>query len=177
MSQESYNRFINSKRGLISSTIRDVLLPAMLGKETNGISYWIGKDIAREYPVASIDDLIALTRQLGFGELSLRKNSKNQKLFRLAGPIVSERLAIDHDKVSFDLEAGFLAMEIEFQVGAAAEAEIVDRRRASIDIMVQHDPAGKEDEKAEIAQFIQIQGTDDSQEEDKEKGKRKKRRK
>ncbi|WP_367341932.1 YslB family protein [Limosilactobacillus sp.] len=175
MSQESYNRFINSQRGLISSTIRDVLLPAMLGKETNGISYWIGKDIAREYPVASVDDLITLTNQLGFGELSLRKENKNQQLYRLSGPIVSERLGIDHEKVSFDLEAGFLAMETEFQVGAAAEAEIVDRRRASIDIMVQHDPVDKGDSKAEIAQFIRLQGTPDEPERDKGKKRKKKR--
>ena len=164
MSQESYNRFINSKRGLASSTLRDVLLPALLGKETNGISYWIGKDIARQYPVASVDELITITQQQGFGEHTQRKTGRNPKRYPLGGPVVNERLAIDHEKVSFDLEAGFLAMETEFRVGAAAEADIVDRRRSSIDIVVQHDPADADDSQAEIARFIHLQGDEPTSE-------------
>jgi hypothetical protein len=65
MSQKTYDRLIHSHRGLIAGTMRDVILPAILGKETDGILYWIGKDLAREYPVASLEDLIVLTEQLG----------------------------------------------------------------------------------------------------------------
>ncbi|MFC2684649.1 MAG: DUF2507 domain-containing protein, partial [Limosilactobacillus oris] len=74
MSQKLYDELINSPQGLVNGTLRDVILPAILGKETDEMLYWIGKDLARQYPVASPADLITLTHQLGLGELTLEKH-------------------------------------------------------------------------------------------------------
>lgn len=47
MSQKLYDELINSPQGLVNGTLRDVILPAILGKETDEMLYWIGKDLAR----------------------------------------------------------------------------------------------------------------------------------
>ncbi len=157
MSQKVYDQLIHSHRGLQNGAIRDVLLPAILGSETDGISYWIGKDLARAFPVATTDELIMLTRQLGLADLTLRKSDHHQRIYLLAGPIVAERIAEKHEQTSFQLEAGFLAMETEFQVGAPAEAEVVGRRRTSVEVMVQFDPVDP-DHPGESAEFIHLAG-------------------
>ena len=154
MSQKTYDRLIHSHRGLIAGTMRDVILPAILGKETDGILYWIGKDLAREYPVASLEDLIVLTEQLGMGKLELRQKNSIQHVWRLSGPIVEERLAVDKEETSFSLEAGFLAQELEFQLSAVTEAEVIEHKRSYVEILAQNDT---ESERTELAEFIEIE--------------------
>ncbi len=45
---------------------RQELLPNLFGKETPFILYWAGKDLARKYPLATIDDVIAfLNKRVG----------------------------------------------------------------------------------------------------------------
>ncbi|WP_251547176.1 YslB family protein [Limosilactobacillus caecicola] len=163
MTQKRYDQLINSKRGFIGATIRDVLLPAILGKETDGILYWIGKDLAREYPVQSIDDLVLLTKQLGFGKLELIKNSPLQHTFKLSGPVVEERLAIDKEHTSFTLEAGFIAQELEFQLGTVTEAEIDGIKHKEVRIFAQNDPQKNvNQQETEIVEFIKLHRDADS---------------
>ena len=155
MTQTRYDQLIHGQRGLANATMRDVIIPALLGKETDGILYWIGKDLAREYPVGTTDELIVLTRQLGFGDLTQKKQTATQQLFELAGPVVSERLALTKEETSFSLEAGFLAQECEFQLGLVAEAVVFDLGRREVKILVQNDPAGGDTpERGELATFI-----------------------
>lgn len=157
MTQKRYDQLINSQRGFVSATMRDVLLPAILGKETDGILYWIGKDLAREYPVQTIDDLTLLTNQLGLGDLKLVKDSHLQHTFELSGPIVEERLALDKEKTSFTLEAGFIAQELEFQLGTVTEAEVDSIRHKTVRIFAQNDPQKLSDqEETEIANYIKL---------------------
>lgn len=157
MTQKRYDQLINSQRGFVSATMRDVLLPAILGKETDGILYWIGKDLAREYPVQTIDDLTLLTTQLGLGDLKLVKDSNLQHTFELSGPIVEERLALDKEKTSFTLEAGFIAQELEFQLGTVTEAEVDSIRHKTVRIFAQNDPQKLSDqEETEIANYIKL---------------------
>ncbi|MEK1358049.1 YslB family protein [Limosilactobacillus fermentum] len=158
MTQTHYDHLINSHRGLGAATLRDIIIPALLGTETEGILYWIGKDLAREYPVATEEELIVLTNQLGMGELSLKKRSATQQIWELGGPIVDERLTLDKETTSFALEAGFLAQEIEFQLGSVAEAEVQERGRHIATFLVQNDPQGTSDsERTELVEFIHPQ--------------------
>ncbi|WP_295729928.1 YslB family protein [uncultured Limosilactobacillus sp.] len=157
MTQKRYDQLINSQRGFISATLRDVILPSILGKETDGILYWIGKDLAREFPVASIDDLVLLTKQLGLGNLQLTKEASLQRTFKLSGPLVEERLAIDKEQTSFTLEAGFIAQELEFQLGTITEAEVESVKHKEVRIFAQNDPQKlDETEDTEIASFIKL---------------------
>ena len=132
MTQTRYNHLINSHRGLGAATLRDIIIPALLGTETEGILYWIGKDLAREYPVATEEELIVLTNQLGMGELSLKKRSATQQIWELGGPIVDERLV--------------------------AEAEVQERGRHTATFLVQNDPQDNSDsERTELVEFIHPQ--------------------
>lgn len=160
MSQKLYDELINSPQGLINGTLRDVILPAILGKETDEMLYWIGKDLARQYPVASPAELITLTHQLGLGELTLEKHSPTSQLWRLGGPIVAGRIKKDNEETSFGLECGFLAQEIEFQLGSVVEAKINDRHHDTVNILLENDPqTDSNSERAELATFIHLQTT------------------
>lgn len=157
MSQKRYDQLLHSSRGMANATMRDVLLPAILGKESDGILYWIGKDLAREYTVQTIDDLVILTRQLGFGQLTLVKDNKLQHVFKLSGPEVEERLAIGKENTSFTLEAGFIAQELEFQLGTVTEAEVDTIHHKDVRIFAQNDPQKLSDsERTEMVEFIQV---------------------
>ena len=58
MSQKLYNQLIAGHQGRGAGTMRDMILPAILGKETDEMLYWIGKDLARVYPVSTAEDLV-----------------------------------------------------------------------------------------------------------------------
>ncbi|MBB1068633.1 YslB family protein [Limosilactobacillus sp. RRLNB_1_1] len=171
MSQKLYNQLIASHQGLGVGTMRDVILPAILGKETDEMLYWIGKDLARVYPVATTEDLIHLTNQLGFGRLALRKKSNTSQVWRLSGVIVKERIQRNDEETSFGLECGFLAQEIEFQLGTVAEAKIFDRHRDYVEILIQNDPQNSADnERSEMVTFINIDRPDSEEEKPKKEG-------
>ena len=158
MTQTRYDHLINSHRGLGAATLRDIIIPALLGTETEGILYWIGKDLAREYPVATEEELIVLTNQLGMGELSLKKRSATQQIWELGGPIVNERLTLDKETTSFALEAGFLAQKYEYNWNRLAKAKTQDRGRHIATYLVQNVPQGTSDaERPEQVEFIHPQ--------------------
>ena len=159
MSQAKYDELISSPQGLMNGSLRHVILPAILGEETDGILYWIGKDLAREYPVASIDELILLTQQLGFGQLKLIRQSDTQHYFQLDGPLVEQRLNSGNEQpASFNLEAGFIAQELEFQLGKITEAEISERHKKYVQILAQNDPqASDQAANPELVTFIHLQ--------------------
>lgn len=160
MSQKRYDQLLTSHQGLINGTLRDVILPSILGKEADDMLYWIGKDLAREYPVATHDDLVILTHQLGLGDLQLERHSKTSQVWRLGGPIVAERIHRDEEQTSFGLELGFLAQEIEFQLGTVAEADLSDRHHDYVEITVQNDPQTDADnERSELVTFIHVSKT------------------
>ncbi len=168
MSQQLYDELLNSPQGLINGTLRDVILPAILGKETDEMLYWIGKDLARQYPVASSQDLITLTHQLGLGDLSLQKHTKTSQLWQLGGPIVASRIKKDEENTSFGLECGYLAQEIEFQLGTVVEGRISDYHHNYVEILLKNDPqTNSTTERTELATFIHVTpdtpGTTDDQ--------------
>lgn len=157
MSQKLYDSLLNSQRGLMNGSLRDVILPAILGKETDEMLYWIGKDIARQFPVGSLEDLQLITNQLGFGELTLQKKTATSQLWKLSGPIVQERIKQNGEQTSFGLETGFIAQEIEFQLMTIVEAEISERKKDCIFITVKNDPQSKADsERTELITFLDL---------------------
>lgn len=123
---------------LNQATLRDVLLPAILGNENSEISYWAGKQLATQFPLASIDDLCRFFQQINFGELRLTKQKKEHYFFTLTGQIVTDRLT-DFDAPDFQLEAGFIAQAIESQLNVVTEAKATIDNRKHVTIFVQTD--------------------------------------
>ena len=119
--------------------LRDHLIPNLLGKDTPALLYWAGKQLARQLPLEDQPALLTFFALNGFGELSLKKESRKTIVFTLTGDIVSRRLK--EDNASFSLEAGFLAQQLQSQSGAYCEAEYsVGPRKKEILFTVLTDP-------------------------------------
>lgn len=85
--------------------IRDHVLSTILGKHEEDILYWAGKDLARKFPLFSIDEAPSFFIEAGWGILELEKQSKDEASYLLTGD--PELLKISER--CFRLEAGFLA--------------------------------------------------------------------
>ena len=97
--------------------IRDYLLSSILGKHEAEILYWAGKDLARKFPLFSMDEAHAFFKEAGWGELYLEKESKNEAIYHL----VSESTPLNINERCFRLEAGFLAAQQEKNIGFMTE--------------------------------------------------------
>ncbi|MEH7303742.1 YslB family protein [Neobacillus drentensis] len=100
--------------------IREILLPEILGKDTPEILYWAGKRLARKYPLADMEQIIDFFAKASWGQLELTKENKTEIQFELMSPIMVSRVKSKAEHF-FQLEAGFLAQQIEFQKEANAE--------------------------------------------------------
>jgi len=120
--------------------LRDMLLPDLLGKEHAQILYWSGKQLARKFPLSNIDEVIEFFHNAGWGNLQEIKQSKNESEYILNGPIIKRRFDLNAD-CEFQLEAGFLAEQIQSQKRRITEAAFEIKRKASkVNILVRWDP-------------------------------------
>jgi hypothetical protein len=88
--------------------IRNDVLRDLLGKDHDTILYWVGKSLARKYPVATVEEVITFFEKANWGTLSRIKEKKQEQLFELSGPWMYKL-----DQRCYQLEAGFLAQQIE----------------------------------------------------------------
>jgi predicted hydrocarbon binding protein len=100
--------------------IREVLLPDILGKDTPEILYWAGKRLARKYPLETIDEIIQFFSRATWGVLSVKNEKKDEMDFELSSPLMVSRVKSKAEHF-FQLEAGFLAQQIENQKEVIAE--------------------------------------------------------
>lgn len=110
--------------------IREVLLPEILGDDTPEILYWAGKKIARIYPLDNISEIIVFFKDAGWGNLTIINETKNELELELSSTIITKRMQ-DQTKPSFQLEAGFLAEQIETQRNVVTEAYEHSKKRAA----------------------------------------------
>lgn len=100
--------------------IREVLIPDILGKDTPEILYWAGKRLARKYPLETIDEVIQFFSRAAWGVLTIKSEKKDEMEFELASPLMVSRVK-SKAEYFFQLEAGFLAQQIEIQREVIAE--------------------------------------------------------
>ncbi|WP_209122034.1 YslB family protein [Alkalihalobacillus sp. BA299] len=103
--------------------IRNVLMSNLLGKDHENILYWAGKSIAREYPQENIEAVIDFFSKVGWGELSLIKEKKDEINLQLVSPYHKEKIT-----VTYQLEAGFLAQQMESQKKLMTEAIVQEKK-------------------------------------------------
>lgn len=109
--------------------LREVLLPDLLGKDTPQLLYWAGKNLARKYPLDSIELIPSFFLQAGWGNLILVKEKKDEFEFHLTGDLISNRLQ-KKETATFQLEAGFLAWQIQQLTGQLSESYEQQKKRA-----------------------------------------------
>ncbi|KAA9023180.1 YslB family protein [Niallia endozanthoxylica] len=112
--------------------IKDVLLPEILGDDTAEILYWAGKKLARKYPLNSLEEIVDFFNKAGWGRLTIIKESKNELELELTSSIITNRMQNkkSRDSYQFQLEAGFLAEQIELQQQVISEAYEHPRKKA-----------------------------------------------
>jgi len=110
--------------------LRDLVLPDLLGDEQSDILYWAGRSLAEKVPTKEAD-LPALFAQLGLGTLTSQSQKRQQREYRLDGPVVAARLK-DFDAPDFQLEAGLLAQLLQQQLGGVVEgnSQLLPREQA-----------------------------------------------
>ncbi|MFD1465125.1 YslB family protein [Lapidilactobacillus mulanensis] len=133
---------------------REILLPELLGDDTEDLTYWLGKRIARQFPLATFADTTQFFQTVRWGDLTIGEHKKGTTTLFLDGKIVSARLAlVDHG--GFNLETGFLAETFQQQNGYLTEATYtVDQKQNQVVITLQSDL--KDPLTNQAPQFIQF---------------------
>ncbi|WP_078545235.1 YslB family protein [Litchfieldia alkalitelluris] len=110
--------------------IREEVLSDLLGKNASQLLYWAGKNLARKYPLDSIDDIISFFKRAGWGELTIHTLKKNEYEFHLTNQMVTSRMK-KNEEHSFQLEAGFLAQQIQQHKNQLTEAYEQHKKRVN----------------------------------------------
>jgi predicted hydrocarbon binding protein len=119
--------------------IREELLTNILGKDAPEILYWSGKQLARTHLLQNLNEISAFFEEAGWGILTMKKELKNELLFELSSPLIKKRIELKPE-AHFKLEAGFLAQQIETQIGMVSEAyEQIQRKAGFVEITVRWD--------------------------------------
>jgi len=100
--------------------IREFILPEILGKDTPEILYWAGKSLARKHPLNTFDDIVDFFAKASWGQLEIKKERKDGIEFELASPLIVSRVKSKAEHF-FQIEAGFLAQQIQLQKQVIAE--------------------------------------------------------
>ena len=92
--------------------IREILIPELLGRDTPDLLYWAGKRIARLFPLHAIEEAYTFFQKVGWGNLEVVKQTKNEITYQLSSDLIEKRLK-EKGKCTFQLEAGYLAQQYE----------------------------------------------------------------
>ncbi|MBP0723962.1 YslB family protein [Bacillus sp. RG28] len=119
--------------------IRHDLLGDLFGREQEDILYWGGKMLARKYPLATFEEIITFFENAGWGTLVVNEEKKQEFHLTLSSELISYR-HIHKKEVSYQLEAGFIAMQIQQQIDVVAETyEEKNKRNDKIKFLVKWD--------------------------------------
>ncbi len=112
--------------------LREEVLPDLMGKELPRILYWAGKNLARNYPLSSLEEIIAFFAQAGWGELSILEQNRHAMMLQLTSPLIQERYRTRtrRNTTTYQLEAGFLAQQIQQMQGVVTEAYEEQKKRS-----------------------------------------------
>lgn len=116
--------------------IRDHVLSSILGKHENDVLYWAGKELARKFPLFSIEEAHSFFEQAGWGTLSLEKENKDSATYVL---MVDQNILKTNQRC-FRLEAGFLAEQTQKLNGFLTECyDEIDHKHGHVKFTVKWD--------------------------------------
>lgn len=113
--------------------LRNDILKEVFGQEHDSIMYWVGKALARKYPLHTIEETIDFFEKANWGTLSLVKEKKQERLFELRGEWMDKK-----DDRCYQLEAGFLAQQVETWLSSYTAATQT-KKKGIIHIQVESD--------------------------------------
>lgn len=92
--------------------LRYISLPNVLGHEKDTLLYFVGRTLAREIELETLNDVIYLFKKFRWGNLELVKDKKKEMVFHLMADEVVRRLEAPFD-TDFRMEAGFIAEAVQ----------------------------------------------------------------
>lgn len=110
--------------------LREHVIHDILGHDTATILYWSGKSLARKFPLNTLDEIISFFEHAGWGNLAILKLGKNEIELELASDLISYRFSIN-EECTFQLEAGFIAQQIELQKKKLTETYEQQKKRVN----------------------------------------------
>ncbi|MEC1759565.1 YslB family protein [Schinkia azotoformans] len=113
--------------------VRETLLKDILGKDYKSILYWGGKNLARKHPLETVQEIIDFFESAGLGTLKVTKENKNEMIFELTSDLITNRFARDSE-YSYQLEAGFLAEQLQNIMGN--EAETMEQQKKKLNTII-----------------------------------------
>ncbi|MEY8348736.1 YslB family protein [Bacillus cereus] len=119
--------------------LREEVLPDLIGKELDDILYWAGRNLARKYPLETIEEVTHFFEKAGWGHLSIIEHKRREMHFQLTSPLITERQKQNRHS-SYQLETGFVAEQIQKQRNVVAESYEEQKKRSdSITFLVKWD--------------------------------------
>lgn len=116
--------------------LRDQVLSSILGKHESDVLYWAGKELARKFPLFSIDEAKSFFEEAGWGILSLEKESKESAIYVL----MNDEDLLKPNQRCFRLEAGFLAEQTQKLNGFLTECyDEVNSKHGNVKFTVKWD--------------------------------------
>ncbi|WP_156291225.1 DUF2507 domain-containing protein [Oceanobacillus salinisoli] len=100
--------------------LRYISLPELLGKESDTLLYFMGKNLARKFEIDSLESLYLIIEALGWGKLDLVKEKKKELVFELMADSIVLKLQTPFAR-EFRLESGFIAEAIQQIFGRECE--------------------------------------------------------
>ncbi len=126
--------------GFAYELLRGEVLFNLLGKEIHSILYWEGKNIANNYPMQTMDEIITFFEKAGWGNLQITNEKKNELTLELTGDLITYR-SHENKEATYQLEAGFLAQQIQMQKKCITETyQQQKQRNQTVLFTVQWDP-------------------------------------
>jgi len=119
--------------------LREEVLPDLIGKELDDILYWAGRNLARKYPLETIEEVIHFFEKASWGRLNIIEHKRREMHFQLTSPLITERQKQNRHS-SYQLETGFVAEQIQKQRNVVAESYEEQKKRSdSITFLVKWD--------------------------------------
>lgn len=107
--------------------IRNELIKDLLGAEHDQLLYWAGKSLARRHKLNSVDEIIHFFQNVSWGHLEHKKETKTEIIFQLSPQMTNKDFL-----VCYQLEAGFLAEQIQVIKGCISETTISTKKNTVI---------------------------------------------
>jgi len=100
--------------------LRYIGLHDLLGDESGELLYFMGKNLARQFELNTIEDIYYFFEKMGWGKLELVKEKKKTLIFTLLADAIVHKLKTPLS-TEFRLEAGFLSESIQLINGVECE--------------------------------------------------------
>src|SRR5699024_2329659 len=108
--------------------IRYLVLPDLLGHNSETLLYFSGRKLARKIEINDINDIYYFFQKINWGNLELVKEKKNELSLLLMSDEIVQRLKSEL-LTEFNLEAGFLSEAMELVTGRPSECEVNINKR------------------------------------------------